>query len=583
MPLNSGIEPPRPRIRAVRIVDMSTSNPWPELALVFRTTRSAFLEHERVTSELKSVIPEECQRGHWRSNWGQALCRRIETRSWNRHMFIGDLTLRPRPAPSTVRIRLVGDDAKAKHFPDWRASAMNKYAAARVFLFVLAPGLAFAQGTEAVNVLDANAKPMATLLVPRRGISPAEVAVLINDNDPQSVEVASYYQQKRHIPDQNMIHLNFDQNKLYEGFTANNGLDPKEFALLKAQVDAAAGTQIQAQVITWSKPFRIASFNYYPTNYSITSAFTFGIDSGYIGIPSCNPMPASPYYNSSSSKPYTDFHIRPTMMLAGVDTASVKATIDKGAKADGSFPAGTGWFARTADAARSDPRFADFKSTVQDWNRPGALSMKYVDYSAGGSANIAHRSNILFYETGAVNVPSLRTNTYVPGALADHLTSGGGDLFGSTAVDNGQMSILRWLEAGATASYGTETEPCAHAQKFPQASVLVKSYFVGDTAVEAYLKSVQWPAQGVFVGEPLARPFGTKATLDDGALTITTTSLEPGVTYALSSAPARAGPFTQVKTVSVPNYQSVTITVEGMPAPFYKLEEATASKDRPAR
>jgi hypothetical protein len=209
--------------------------------------------------------------------------------------------------------------------------------------------------------------------------------------------------------------------------------------------------------------------------------------------------------------------------------------------------------------------------------------MKYVDYSTGGSANIARRSNILFYETGAANVPSLRTNTFVPGALADHLTSGGGDLFGSTAVDNGQMSILRWLEAGATASYGTETEPCAHAQKFPQASVLVKSYFVGDTAVEAYLKSVQWPAQGVFVGEPLARPFGTKATLDNGALTITTTSLEPGVTYALSSAPARAGPFTQVKTVSVPNYQSVTITVEGMPAPFYKLEEATASKDRPAR
>jgi hypothetical protein len=34
--------------------------------------------------------------------------------------------------------------------------------------------------------------------------------------------------------------------------------------------------------------------------------------------------------------------------------------------------------------------------------------------------------------------------------------------------------------------------------------VLVKNYFLGDTAVEAYLKSVLWPAQGVFVGEPLA-------------------------------------------------------------------------------
>ena len=171
---------------------------------------------------------------------------------------------------------------------------MNKGTAAHVALLLLAPRLAFAQGTEAVNVLDANARPIATLLVPRRGIQSSEIAVLINDNDPQSVEVARYYQQKRHIPDQNMIHLNFDQNKLYAGFTTNNGLDPKDFALLKAQVDAAAGPQIQAQVITWSKPFRIASFNYYPTNYSITSAFTFGIDSGYVGIPSCSPMPASP-------------------------------------------------------------------------------------------------------------------------------------------------------------------------------------------------------------------------------------------------------------------------------------------------
>jgi len=209
--------------------------------------------------------------------------------------------------------------------------------------------------------------------------------------------------------------------------------------------------------------------------------------------------------------------------------------------------------------------------------------MNYVDYSKGASADINHRSNILFYETGAANVPSLNTNTYVPGALADHLTSGGGDLFGSTAVDYGQMSILRWLEAGVTASYGTVTEPCARPQKFPQASVLVKNYFLGNTAVEAYLKSVQWPSQGVFVGDPLARPFGTKATLIHGTLNATTTSLDPGVTYALYSAPSSTGPFTQVATVSVPNYQFVTINAAGMSAPFYKLEDIKAPKRELAR
>jgi predicted phage-related endonuclease len=42
-----GIEPPRPRIEAVRIVDMSESNSWAEFAGLFCATRSAFLDHER--------------------------------------------------------------------------------------------------------------------------------------------------------------------------------------------------------------------------------------------------------------------------------------------------------------------------------------------------------------------------------------------------------------------------------------------------------------------------------------------------------------------------------------------------------
>jgi predicted phage-related endonuclease len=51
-------EPPRPRIEAIRIVDMSASNSWAEFAALFRNTRSAFLEHERAKSELKALMPE---------------------------------------------------------------------------------------------------------------------------------------------------------------------------------------------------------------------------------------------------------------------------------------------------------------------------------------------------------------------------------------------------------------------------------------------------------------------------------------------------------------------------------------------
>jgi hypothetical protein len=134
------------------------------------------------------------------------------------------------------------------------------------------------------------------------------------------------------------------------------------------------------------------------------------------------------------------------------------------------------------------------------------------------------------------------------------------------------MSALRWLEAGVTASYGTVTEPCAYADKFPAASVLVQSYFRGNTAVEAYTKSVRQPSQGVFVGDPLARPFGTRATLVNGLLHIKTSSLEPGLKYDLYSAPSAAGPFSQVATITVPRYQLATVTLANMSAPFYKLQ-----------
>ena len=52
-------EPPRPRIEAIRIVDMTSSNSWAEFATLFRNTRSAFLDHERAKNELKSLMPED--------------------------------------------------------------------------------------------------------------------------------------------------------------------------------------------------------------------------------------------------------------------------------------------------------------------------------------------------------------------------------------------------------------------------------------------------------------------------------------------------------------------------------------------
>jgi predicted phage-related endonuclease len=54
-------EAPRPRIEAIRIVDMSSSNSWANFAALFRNTRDAFLDHERAKTELKALMPEDAK------------------------------------------------------------------------------------------------------------------------------------------------------------------------------------------------------------------------------------------------------------------------------------------------------------------------------------------------------------------------------------------------------------------------------------------------------------------------------------------------------------------------------------------
>jgi predicted phage-related endonuclease len=56
-----GVEPPRARIEAVRVVDMSSSNAWAEFSNVFRRTREAYLEHENAKAELKGLMPKDAK------------------------------------------------------------------------------------------------------------------------------------------------------------------------------------------------------------------------------------------------------------------------------------------------------------------------------------------------------------------------------------------------------------------------------------------------------------------------------------------------------------------------------------------
>jgi uncharacterized protein (TIGR03790 family) len=111
-------------------------------------------------------------------------------------------------------------------------------------------------------------------------------------------------------------------------------------------------------------------------------------------------------------------------------------------------------------------------------------------------------SDVIAYFTGASQVDELHQIGFRPGAAADHLTSTAGALDSTH-----QMSALEWLRQGATASYGSVSEPCNLRGKFPSPGVFLDHYTRGDTLLEAYWKSVAMPGQGLFIGEPLARPF----------------------------------------------------------------------------
>jgi len=320
------------------------------------------------------------------------------------------------------------------------------------------------------------------------GISSSEVAVVVNIVDPQSVIVGEAYASKRGIPASQVISLNF---------TVAQNLPRAAFLPLKAQLDAALPASVQALVLTWLWPFSVDCM-------SVTSAFAFGFNTSFCG--QCTPTAPSPFFNSTSTRPFTDFGVRPSFLLAGWSAQSALRTLEAGIAADGTHPKGDGFAFRTFDVARS-VRFQEFQLAAAEM--VGRVNQTYEDCRAPNCSDwgyLVNRKNVLTYWQSIARVANLTTNTFLPGAVGDHLTSYGGILTNTS----GQMPCLEFTEAGATASFGTVVEPCNFCQKFPDPSVFWPFYYAGGTLVEAYWKSVEWPGEGLFVGEPLARPYGAQ-------------------------------------------------------------------------
>jgi uncharacterized protein (TIGR03790 family) len=309
-----------------------------------------------------------------------------------------------------------------------------------------------------------------------------QLGVVVNTADPLSVEIARYYAEKRHIPFQNILEVSFPAGR--------STMTLGDFQAVKLQLDLHTPREVQAYALTWAAPYRVECM-------SITAAFAFGFDLAYCAS-GCKPTRPSPYFDSGTRRPSSQLHIRPTMAIAARSLDQAKALIDRGVRADGTYPEGTAYLVSTSDQAR-DVRSASYPLTAQ--MIAGRIRSRWIRQDALHGAK-----DVLFYFTGRERVDGLETLGFVPGAMADHLTS-----FGGALTDSSQMSALRWLEAGATGSYGTVVEPCNMLQKFPHPTVTIAHYLRGETLIEAYWKGVAMPGQGIFVGEPLASPYAGPA------------------------------------------------------------------------
>jgi uncharacterized protein (TIGR03790 family) len=314
---------------------------------------------------------------------------------------------------------------------------------------------------------------------PVQALDGTQLAIIVNTSDPLSVKIGDYYAKRRSISFQNVIKINFTPIEA--------SLTRSQFELIKTQVDKQTMPQVQAYALTWAAPYRVECM-------SITTAFAFGFDPAFCAD-GCKLTRPSRYFNSPSRLPYTQLGIRPTMAIAATSFAQAKALIDRGVESDGSRPSGTVYLLTTSEHSRN-VRSASYPLVEQMLK--DRIRVRQLAQDA-----LTDESDVLFYFIGKARVEGLRTLHFLPGAIADHLTSAGGTL----TEDSGQMSALRWLEAGATGSYGTVVEPCSLVQKFPSPPVVISHYLQGETLIEAYWKSVLMPGQGIFIGEPLAAPF----------------------------------------------------------------------------
>ena len=311
-------------------------------------------------------------------------------------------------------------------------------------------------------------------------LSAARLGVLYNLDDVSSQSIALFYAARRSIPVANVLGIHLGQA---------NVLAAGAFKEIRKQAIDRLPSEVQSLALVWSKPFAVGCM-------SITTAMAAGFRAEFCE-PGCKRTAPNPLFDADGWLPADTVGWWPAMLIPTDDPLLAHALIERGIAAEGTAPAGNVYLVRTADTARNVRA-----ATYGDVESVFATRLNILELSTPPAGRAA---GAIAYFTGAAHVDELERIQFIPGAIADHLTSTGGVLEGGR-----QMPATAWLKQGATASYGTVSEPCNIVAKFPNIGVLMRHYLQGETILEAYWKSVAMPGQGLFIGEPLARPYAVR-------------------------------------------------------------------------
>ncbi|MDD4871721.1 MAG: TIGR03790 family protein [Kiritimatiellae bacterium] len=345
-------------------------------------------------------------------------------------------------------------------------------------------------------------------------LGPHEVLVLVNEKSADSIEIAKEYVRLRNIPEKNVIRLNLPGTNSVPSLVVTSE-DFTNFIWNPALKEMAI-RGIDNHILAW-----IYSVDF-PTTINFNPAFSIqGLTFLRNKLPDSDSVkkgtyisplfagPDNPAANAFSSQTFdvlkewldSDMPL-PSMMLGytgegGNTKNTILQRIQTGVMADGITPEGNVYFITGADV-RAKCREWQYPKVVKELRNLNVMAFITNSFPVGGQKIIG-----LMCGSAVVN-PMQGENIYLPGSMADHLTSAAAIFGGSD-----QTKLTAWIEAGATASAGTVTEPFSIWTKFPCARFFTH-YAVGCTMIESFYQSIRCPLQILLVGDPLVKPWAPK-------------------------------------------------------------------------